>query len=69
MADSDAATVRTKRAKTCPTMSSKYTEKITKFISIENNTTSIHIRIISKLVRLDTIPNKPIQKSNDVKSR
>jgi len=48
-------------------MSSKYTEKMTKFMSIENKTTSIHIKIINKLVRFETIPHKPIQNREVVK--
>jgi hypothetical protein len=61
IADSAAATVKINKAKTCPIISSIYTEKKRKFKLIDNNNISIYIKIIIIFCLFKTIPNNPRQ--------
>ena len=61
MADSAAATVKIKREKSWPIKSSMKTEKYIKFKFIDNNKSSIDIKIIIIFCRFKIIPNKPRQ--------
>lgn len=62
IADSAAATIKTKIIKICPIISSKYIEKIAKFKFTANNKSSIDIRVIKIFFRFKAIPIKPMKK-------
>lgn len=62
IADSAAATVKINNENICPMISSIKIEKKTKFKFIDNNNSSIDIKMIIIFCRFKIIPNKPKQK-------
>ena len=66
IADSVAAIVKINNTKICPTMSSKYIEKVAKFKFTASNKSSIDIIIIKIFFRFKTIPTNPIKKTIQV---